>query len=228
MDSASSHHGTAHGAWQNRSDQISSPASHTAPPHPYTYGNSIYTSHSAISGVTHGHSVSEEASRASSSTQSSPRCAPSEDYTLLPNYGIKKVRLVMNPRSTSTNETFETPAMRLKARPKRPTLNLVLTEPATDHDSDDEDYMAPRSASMQTSRRSRDKQRSSPLHGSSQSGQPFHTGMRLPSNAFTVLCTLMLRSEFNTTKKYDIWPMKLFSDTACLFFSSLISFFEQN
>lgn len=129
-------------------------------------------------------SGSEEVSRADS-TLSSPGGPTSGDTSPSSAPNVKRVRFVLSKKTKPAEEPIETPAMRLKARPKRPNLHAVQTDSTPDDDDDDEDYVAPRSFSNSSSKKHRERNRSHPLAAFS---SPRHHH-QLPTNAYPVLGT---------------------------------------
>ena len=130
-----------------------------------------------------------EEPHSSTSSVSTPNLPFSDVSEPLPNHGIKKVKLFMKSQPPTTEDPYETPAMRLKSRPKRPTLNLVQPDPYSDRLSDDEDYVAPKSSSSLPSKFQADR---SMLPGTAGQFPPAQEkpAFRAPSNAYTLICTL--------------------------------------
>jgi len=129
-------------------------------------------------------SASEEASLLDSAISSPGGTVSSDGVPPLPTFGVKKVRLVLPPTSTEKEEQIETPAMRLKARPKRPNMHAVHSEPYPEDDEDDEDYIAPKTASNTSTRKQREKTRNGPLPS-------FGGCSHFPTNAYPVLGTCL-------------------------------------
>lgn len=137
----------------------------------------------ALNAPVTSYSGSEEASRTGSAI-SSPGGPTSEDSSpISSSSAVKRVRFVLQNQPMHKEEPFETPAMRLKARPKRPNLHAVQMEPTAEDDDDDEDYVAPRTSTNSSSRKNRERTRTHPLAAYSPSPNP----NLLPTNAYPVL-----------------------------------------
>jgi mRNA (2'-O-methyladenosine-N6-)-methyltransferase len=159
------------------------PAGLYAIPPAYSFMMPPYpTHHAMISGQT---PIQPFASTANPIFPTSPPVAlVSTSEEPLPTFGIKKVRLTMKAAPSETEDPHETPAMRLKSRPKRPTLNLIQPDPYSDCLSEDEDYVAPRTASHQISKNYPDRSSSTAVPGPNEFSQEIR-GPRLPNNAYT-------------------------------------------
>lgn len=140
----------------------------------------------------YGYDHRMEEPHSSTSSVSTPNLPFSDLNEPLPNYGIKKIKLVMGSRPPTTEDPYETPAMRLKSRPKRPTLNLVQPDPYSDRLSDDEDYVAPKTASSISSKFQGDRSMFPGAPGQFPQ-QPEKSAFRAPSNAYTTI-------------SYSAWP----------------------
>jgi hypothetical protein len=122
-----------------------------------------------------------------SSHDASSSMSPSEvESPISPPSHLKKLRLLVpNPRK-AVQEDNDTPATRLKTRPKRANAFTGQTGRFSESDSDDEDYVAPRSASSLSTKKNREKMRSNPLEFSSRLPDSIY---RYPTNAFPALGT---------------------------------------
>lgn len=99
----------------------------------------------------------------------------------------KKIKLAFSSVPITQEDPHETPAMRQKTRPKRPTLNLISSANTAEHDSEDEDYLAPRAPTPTT----QVPKRSQPPQASNLAslGTPNLDGAyRYPNNAYAELC----------------------------------------
>lgn len=102
----------------------------------------------------------------------------------------KKLKMTHATVPQPTENPHETPAMRQKTRPKRPTLNIIAPSSGGRHDSDDEDYIAPRTSSSQTQGFKRSN--TPPAPSRAVAGTPNLDGAyRYPTNAYSDLCTAL-------------------------------------
>ena len=106
---------------------------------------------------------------------------------------VKKLKLVLSSMPKQAEDPHETPAMRQKMRPKRPTLNLVVTPSTGDQDSDDEDYIAPRTVTsqFQANRRANSTQTPPPssISPSDSTRANLDGAYRYPTNAYSDIGT---------------------------------------
>lgn len=99
----------------------------------------------------------------------------------------KKLKLTHTTVPLPAENPHETPAMRQKTRPKRPTLNLITPASGGRQDSDDEDYIAPRASSSQPQGFKRSN--TPPTAPRAVLGTPNLDGAyRYPTNAYSDLC----------------------------------------
>ena len=123
------------------------------------------------------------------SGDASSSASPNDVESPIPNpEHIKRLRLLVHTQKAPVQEEGETPATRLKSRPRRANAFAGQTGHFSESDSDDEDYVAPKSATSLSTKKNRERMRTNPLASNPRSPDSIY---KYPTNAFPALGTYL-------------------------------------